>query len=197
MTEDRSADRSVLDFLKQSRVLSYTLGALSLIAGLVLVFRHGPSFGFVARLAGVLLLVVGLTDLVDTLSNHRKLNYWGLLAIRDLINLGFGAALLFWPGPTITTLVWLVGLDLVVTGVLGLVVRTRMPAEYKSAMLTRSLVTIVAGIAVMAWPSTVLKVIAVVVGVVFCIFGLTLLWAGRQLSHLSNAVKDGSVNVRG
>ncbi|MGZ7003943.1 MAG: HdeD family acid-resistance protein, partial [Acidimicrobiales bacterium] len=177
-----SEDRSTLDVLRGSRILAYTMGAITLVAGLVLLFWPDRTITVVARLTGILLIVVGLGDLVETFRNHRQGSYWGLLALRGLINLGFGAALLFWPGVTIHVVVWLFGLDLVLTGLLGLVIRGQMPEEYRSAMLTRSILTIVFGLVVMIWPSATLSVIAFAVAALLILFGIVLLWSGYELS---------------
>jgi uncharacterized membrane protein HdeD (DUF308 family) len=181
-TAGTPSDRSTLDVLRGSRTIAYVLGAITLVAGVVLLFWPHSTVTVVARLAGLLIAFVGLIDLAETLRNHRSGSYWGLLALCGLINVGFGLALLFWPHITITVIVWLFGLDLVLTGLLGLLVFRRMPPEYRGATLTRSIVTIVLGIVVMVWPSTTLSVIAFLVAALLILFGITLLWSGYQIS---------------
>lgn len=178
-------DRSTIAILRESRVLAYTVGGLTFAAGVVLLVWPDRTVTVVARLVGLLLAVVGAGDLLDTVRNHRRGSYWGLLALVGLSNLAFGVALLLWPGITLSVVVWLVGLDLVVTGVLGLLVRGRMPEEYRSGMLGRSLLTIAFGVAVMAWPSATLNVVAFLVGALLVTFGFVLVWSGRQISHLA------------
>lgn len=177
-----SEDRSTSDVLRGSRILAYTMGAITLVAGLVLAFWPDRTITVAARMAGLLLIIVGVAELLETFRDHRQGSYWGLLALRGLINVGFGCALLFWPGPTVSVLVWLFGLDLVVTGLLGLVIRGRMPEEYRSAVLTRAIVTIVLGLVVMIWPRGSLTVIALVVAILLILFGIVLLWSGYVLS---------------
>jgi uncharacterized membrane protein HdeD (DUF308 family) len=183
-----SEDRSTLDVLRGSRILAYSLGLITLLAGLVLLFWPDRTITVVARLTGVLLIVVGLADLLETFRNHRSGSYWGLLALRGVINLGFGLALLFWPSVTISVVVWLFGLDLVLTGLLGLVIRGRMPTEYRSAMLTRSILTIVFGLAIMIWPDATVSVVAVVVAALLILFGLVLLWTGWTLGKAEQEI---------
>lgn len=179
--------RSALAILRESRGLAYSLGALTLAAGIVLLAWPDRTVTVVARLVGLLLALVGAGDLLDAMRNHRSGSYWGLLALVGVSNLGFGLALLFWPGVTVGVVVWLVGLDLVLTGVLGLLVRGRMPEELRSVLLTRSLLTIAFGIAVMAWPHATLSVVAFLVGALLVVFGLVLLWSGRQISRIADA----------
>jgi uncharacterized membrane protein HdeD (DUF308 family) len=183
-----SEDRSTLDVLRGSRVVAYTLGAITLVAGMVLLFWPDRTITVVARLTGILLIIVGVGDLLETFRNHRQGSYWGLLALRGLINLGFGAALLFWPGVTLHVVVWLFGLDLVITGLLGLVIRGQMPPEYRSAMLTRSILTIIFGLLVMIWPSATLSVVAFIVAALLILFGLILLWSGWTISKAAKEI---------
>ena len=184
-----SEDRSSLDVLRGSRILAYSLGAITLVAGLVLLFWPDRTVTVVARLTGILLIVVGLGDLLETFRNHRQGSYWGLMALRGVINVGFGAALLFWPSVTVGVVVWLIGFDLVLTGVLGLLIRGQMPEEYRSAVLTRSILTIVFGLAIMVWPSATLSVIAFIVAALLILFGIVLLYSGYILSK---AAKEAS-----
>lgn len=183
-----SEDRSTLDVLRGSRVVAYTLGAITLVAGLVLLFWPERTITVVARLSGVLLIIVGVADLLETFRNHRSGSYWGLMALRGVLNLGFGAALLFWPGPTVHVLAWVFGLDLVLTGVLGLLIRGQMPEEYRSAMLTRSILTIVFGFAIMVWPGPTVKVVAFIVAALLILFGLILLWSGWTISKAAKEI---------
>jgi uncharacterized membrane protein HdeD (DUF308 family) len=159
------------------------------VAGLVLLFWPDRSVTVVARLTGILLIVVGVGDLLETFRNHRSGSYWGLMAVRGVLNLGFGAALLFWPGPTVHVLAWVFGLDLVLTGVLGLVLRGQMPSEYRSAVLTRSILTIAFGIAIMVWPGPTLKVVAFIVAALLILFGLVLLYSGWVLSKAAKEAR--------
>ena len=180
-------DRSKVDVIRESRSLAYSVGAVTLVAGIILLFWPDRTITVVARLSGLLLVIVGLGDLIETIRNHSGMSYWGFLLLRAIINLGFGLALLFWPGPSVGVLVWLVGLDLVLAGILGLVVRGQMPEEYRSGTLSRSVVTIVFGIVIMVWPHATVNVLAFVVGGMLTLTGLVFLWSGRQVGKLAKA----------
>lgn len=186
MSEDAAAvERSALSVIRESKALAYSTGAITLFAGIVLLFWPDRTITVVARLTGLLLLIVGLSDVIDSISNHRRQPYWGLMAFRGLLNVATGVALVVWPGITLGVVVWLIGLDLVLTGVLGLVIRGQAPPELRSVLLSRSLITIAFGVAVMVWPHATLAVVAFIVGLLLAVTGLVLLWSGRQLSKLS------------
>jgi uncharacterized membrane protein HdeD (DUF308 family) len=176
-----------MDVIKESRTLAYAVGLMTLAAGLVLLFWPDRTLTVIARISGLLIALQGISDLWAILRHHKGTSYWGLFALRAAINLGFGAALLFWPSPTISVLVWLVGLDLVLAGILGLLLRSKVPEDQRGGMTGRSLVTIAFGIVIMVWPSATATVLAFLVGGVLALMGLALLWTGRQVGKLEPA----------
>ena len=177
-----AGDRSAINVVRESKMLAYTVGAITLAAGLVLLFWPDRTLTVVARLAGILLVIVGVGDLWETIRHHRGMSYWGLLLLRAVINLAFGLMLVFWPGITIGVVVWLIGLDFVIAGAIGLLVRGQMAPEFKSSVTTRSIVTILFGIAIMVWPHATVSVVAFLVGALLVLFGLIFLWSGYALS---------------
>ncbi|MCU1370224.1 MAG: putative rane protein [Ilumatobacteraceae bacterium] len=178
-------DRSAISIVRESTVLAYTVGAITLVAGLVLLFWPDRTLTVVARLAGILLVVVGTGDLIETVRHHRGMSYWPLLLLRAVINLAFGLALVFWPGITVGVLVWLVGLDLVIAGAIGLLARGQMAPELRSAITSRSVVTILFGIAIMVWPDATVAVVAFLVGALLVVVGLVFLWSGHAISKVT------------
>jgi len=176
-------DRSTMDLLRGSRITAYTVGALSLIAGIVLLVWPDRTTVVVARVLGILFVVVGFGQIVEAVTTHRQGNYWGLLLLRGVVNLGFGLALLFWPDVTVNVVIWLIGLNLVITGLLGIIVSFQVPKEMgRSAMGLQAVITIVLGALIMLWPSATLAVVAVLAGVVLVLVGLVLLASGYSLS---------------
>ena len=176
-------DRSTMDLLRGSRITAYAIGAICLIAGIVLLFWPDRTWTVVARFIGIFFIVIGFGQAVEAITTHRQGSYWGLLLLRGLINFGVGLALLFWPSATVHVVVWLVGLDLVFTGILALIVSFQVPKEMgRSAFLVQSVVTIVLGVLIMAWPSATLTVVSVLLAVLLIVFGLVLLATGYQLT---------------
>lgn len=176
-------DRSTLDLLRGSRIVAYTVGVLSLACGIFLLAWTDRSVTIVGRIAGVLLVLLGLGEVFEAVGTHRKGSYWGLLLVRGGLNVVMGALLLFWPNPTITVLVWVAGLDLVLTGIIGLIASRQVPAELgRSSIVARSVIGIVFGIVVMVWPEETLTVFVWLIGIQLILLGLLLLVSGYQLS---------------
>lgn len=176
-------DRSTLDALRGSRLVAYTVGIVALAAGLFLLVWTDRSVTIVGRIAGVLLVILGLSEVFDAVGTHRKGSYWGLLLLRGALNVVMGGLLLFWPNLTITVLVWVFGLDLVLTGIIGLVAARQVPADLgRSSIVARSVIGIVFGLVVVVWPEETLTVVVWIIGLELILLGLVLLWSGFQLS---------------
>lgn len=183
MADDR---RSTLEVLRGSRILAFTVGGIALAAGLVLLFWPDRTIVVVARLAGLLIAIVGISDSYEAVTTHRKGSYWGLLLLRGLINIVVGGLLLFWPDITVTVLVWLFGVDLMLTGVIGLFVSRRIPSDLgRSSVVTRSAISIAFGLVIVVWPDATLSVVAFIIAAQLVLLGALLFYSGYQLTKVS------------
>jgi uncharacterized membrane protein HdeD (DUF308 family) len=181
--------RSAMDVLRGSRILAYTVGALAFAAGFVLLFWPDRTITVVARLAGILIVCVGLAESFEAVTAHRKGSYWGFLLVRGLINVVFGGLLLFWGDITVTVLVWLFGLDLMITGVIGLFVMRQVPTELgRHSLMIRSIFAIVIGLLVVIWPDVTLSILAIIVAIQLLLLGALLLYSGYALGKAEKEV---------
>lgn len=176
-------DRSAIDLLRGSRITAYSIGFLSLAAGLILLFWPNRTVHVVAVILGILFVVTGFGQAAEALTTHRKGSYWGLLLLRGVINIGIGLALIFWSSATITAVVWLIGLDFVITGVLALIVSFMVGKDMgRGRLMIEAIITIGIGIVVMAWPNSIKYAASIVIGIVLVFLGLLFLFSGYQLS---------------
>lgn len=178
-------DRSTMDLLRGSRITAYSIGLISLIAGLVLLFWPNRTYHVVAVILGILFVVSGFGQGAEAVTTHRRGSYWGLLLLRGIINLGIGLALIFWSSATITAVVWLIGLDFVITGLLALVVSFMLGKDMgRGKLLIEAIITIGIGIIIMVWPNATKNVLGVVLGIALVLLGLLFLFSGYQLSKV-------------
>ncbi len=185
-------DRSTMDLLRGSRITAYSIGFISLVAGLVLLFRPDRELQIIAIILGFLFVVSGFGQAAEAVTTHRRGTYWGLLLIRGLINFGFGLALIFWTGATVNVIVWLVGLDFVITGLIAVVVSFMVGKEGgRGALLLEGIVTIGIGIVIMVWPNATKNVLGVVIGIGLALLGLLFLFSGYQLSKVKATLSSG------
>ena len=185
-------DRSTMDLLRGSRITAYSIGFISLVAGLVLLFRPDRELQIIAIILGFLFVVSGFGQAAEAVTTHRRGTYWGLLLIRGLINFGFGLALIFWTGATVNVIVWLVGLDFVITGLIAVVVSFMVGKEGgRGALLLEGIVTIGIGIVIMVWPNATKNGLGVVIGIGLALLGLLFLFSGYQLSKVKATLSSG------
>jgi uncharacterized membrane protein HdeD (DUF308 family) len=91
---------------------------------------------------------------------------WWAMAIAGVVSILFGLIALFWPGLTLMVLVWLFGIYVIVFGIMMLVGMFRAMGMHRAwwPSLIVGLLSIAAGIAVLAWPGitavTLLYIIA-------------------------------------
>jgi uncharacterized membrane protein HdeD (DUF308 family) len=186
--EASMADPSTMDILRESRLVAFTTGALMLVAGLTVLFWPDRTLIVVARIAGILIVATGIAEIAEAVTAHRRGTYWGLLVLQGAVNVVAGLLLLFWPDITLMAVVWLVGLAHIVTGAIGIIVFSTIPAELgRSTYLWRAAVRIVFGVVLVAWPDATLTVLALVVGVGLVALALTLLFSGYQLGRAAHA----------
>lgn len=95
---------------------------------------------------------------------------WGWLLGVGLIAIVFGFIVLSHAFGSLGALVWLTGLFLLFMGIAQLVTMGRGGA--RGAHLAGALVAVVGGIVLLAWPHETLKVVAVVAGATFLIWGI-------------------------
>ena len=177
-------DRSTMDLLRGSRITAYSIGLISLVAGIVLAWPN-RTVHVVAVILGIMFVVSGFGQAAEAITTHRKGTYWGLLLLRGLINLGIGLALIFWSSATITAVVWLIGLDFVITGLLALIVSFMLPKDMgRGRLLLEAVITIAIGVIIMVWPTATKNVLGVVLGIALVLLGLLFLFSGYQLSKV-------------
>lgn len=174
-----------MDLLRGSRITAYSIGLISLVAGVVLLAWPDRTVHVVAVILGILFVVSGFGQAAEAVTTHRKGTYWGLLLLRGVINLGIGLALIFWSSATITAVVWLIGLDFVITGLLALIVSFMLSKEMgRGRLLIESIIAIAVGVIIMVWPTATKNVLGIVLGIALVLLGLLLLFSGYQLSKM-------------
>src|SRR3954451_13303823 len=182
------ADGSSLDSFRESRVLASSTGTILVLAGIVLLVWPDRTLTVVARLVGLLIAVAGIAEILEALSVRREGTHWGLLLLRGILNLATGVLLIFWPGITLTVLVWLAGLNFIITGIVGLIAARSIPRDLDRSSLTgQSIIAIVFGIVLVAWPDATVAVVAFVAGIGLALLGASLLYTGFQLARPSRA----------
>jgi uncharacterized membrane protein HdeD (DUF308 family) len=102
---------------------------------------------------------------------------WIAVMALGTIHVFMGAAALFWPGATLTVLVFIVGIEFLISGVLRMLIAaadTAMDARVLKALL--GLVSVIVGLLVMREPLRSLAVVVALLGIFWVLWGLVMLF---------------------
>lgn len=94
--------------------IGYTLGALFVVGGIVVLLRPGTGLSALAVVIGIVLVVVGLFQTAIALMGRDELRHWAALAVFGLVTIGIGIAAMVWPTATVRVIALLFGIRLLV-----------------------------------------------------------------------------------
>src|SRR6266702_2179764 len=112
---------------------------------------------------------------------------WGWVLAYGIITLAAGVAVLVWPGETLLVIAVLLGIFWIVSGAIELFTALShrgMPERGWTAFM--GVLSILAGIIVLAYPGLTLVTLAVILGIWLLIFGvmeIALSWRLRSVRH--------------
>ncbi len=162
--------------------VSLFAGLITLVLGIVVTLHPGGSLNVVAVLAGILLLVAGLFHLVGALDHDAPSRAWS--AVVGLAFVVLGIVLLRHLHLTLALIALLIGIVWIIQGVASLLAATdtSRPARAWSAIF--GVVSLAAGIVVVAVPEGSLNTLAVLLGIWFIVIGAMQLIGAFYLRHV-------------
>lgn len=108
------------------RVLSLFAGLVSLIAGVITIYRPLQTIVFLVVVAAVFWVIRGVTDIVDGLFDREE-GSRALMILSGLVSLSAGIMVLVWPDATLNVLVRIAGFWMVLLGLLRMAVGRSIP----------------------------------------------------------------------
>ena len=170
------------------------VGVVTVILGLVVALHPTGSLNVIAVLLGVLLVISGIFDLVRVFDSSESHRVW--LAIAGLALVVIGVVLIRHLNLTVALVGLVIGISWIVQGLAALVTAfSGGPGERRGWWIFFGLISLIAGIVVVAVPTTSVTVLAVLVGIWFIITGLMQIIGGFMQRHAtsnSQAVSDRS-----
>ena len=104
----------------------YLIGALFLVAGLIVLLRPGKSLWFLAVFVGASLLVTGAIQIAMAVADREHERHWVLLVVLGLLGVVAGVLAVVWPDITSLVLALLVGIRLIIWGVVQLAIASQL-----------------------------------------------------------------------
>ena len=160
------------------------VGALSILAGAIILAKPSSSLATLAVIAGIFLLVDGILELVASFMSGTENR--GLVALLGVLTAIIGVLLIRHPIGGVTAVALLIGIWLIAMGVIRLV--TAFDAgRHRGWHALAGALELLAGIVIVANPSIGYGTLAILVGIGFILNGIGLITLGWGLREVRRA----------
>jgi uncharacterized membrane protein HdeD (DUF308 family) len=146
------------------------LGVATVILGLIVSFHPSGSLNVIAVLVGILMIISGIFDLIRVFDAAEQHRVW--LGIAGLLYVVIGVVLIRHLHLTVAFIGLIVGLTWIVQGLSALFGGIAGSREGRGWWIFFGIVSLIAGIVVVADPISSVTVLAVLLGIWFIVMGL-------------------------
>jgi len=146
------------------------LGVATVILGLIVTIHPSGSLNVIAVLVGILMIISGIFHLIRVFDSAEQHRVW--LGIAGLLYVVIGVILIRHLNLTVAVIGLIVGLTWIVQGLSALFGGIAGSREGRGWWIFFGIVSLIAGIVVVADPISSVTVLAVLLGVWFIIMGL-------------------------
>jgi uncharacterized membrane protein HdeD (DUF308 family) len=166
------------------------VGIVTVILGLIISLHPSGSLNVIAVLIGVLLVISGIFNLVRVFDRSEPHRVWP--GIAGLLLVVIGVVLIRHLNLTVALVGLVIGITWIVQGLAALVTGfSGGPGERRGWWVFFGLISLIAGIVVVAVPTTSVTVLAVLVGVWFIVTGLMQIVGGFMQRHAGSKSQGG------
>jgi uncharacterized membrane protein HdeD (DUF308 family) len=157
------------------------VGVLSVIAGVIILFKPSDSLATLAVIAGIFLLLDGILELFDSFSRSTAAR--GTVALLGVITAIIGVLLIRHPVGSVTAIALLIGIWLIAVGVIRFAAAFD-DYEHRGWHALVGLVELIAGVVIIANPNIGYTTLAILVGIAFILNGLATAAFGWSLHEV-------------
>ena len=166
------------------------VGVVTVLLGLIIALHPGGSLNVLAVLLGVLLVIAGVFDLVRVFDRSEPHRVW--LGLAGLLLVVIGVVLIRHLNLTVALVGLVIGITWIVQGLAELAdAFSGGPGERRGWWIFFGLISLVAGIVVVAVPTTSVTVLAVLAGIWFLVMGLVEIVGGFMQRHADSRSQAG------
>jgi uncharacterized membrane protein HdeD (DUF308 family) len=155
-----------------SRRVGLTVGAITLILGIIIAFHPTQSLAAIAVLLGVVMLVSGVYHIARAIGGHEGERVWrGLAGVLFFL---VGIALIRHLNLSVALIGFFVGITWIIQGISVLVESFGPGRERRASSWTVvfGIISLIAGIVVVASPISSVTALTILVGIWFVVMGL-------------------------
>jgi len=161
--------------------LALLIGAISIVAGIIVILKPSNSLSTLAVIFGIFILVDGIAELVAALSGDTQNR--GLLAVLGALSVIAGVLLIRHPLGGVKAVALLLGIWLIAAGVVRFVAALAFPGN-RLWRIVVALVLAIFGVVIVSSPHIGYATLAVIAGICFICYGIGMLavgWAIREI----------------
>ncbi len=155
--------------------LAVLVGVLSVVAGIIVILKPSNSLSTLAVIFGIFILIDGIVELIAALSEQTQNR--GLLAVVGALSVIAGVLLIRHPLGGVKAVALLLGIWLVAAGVVRFIAAF-YAVEGRLWRICAALVLAIFGIVIVSSPHIGYATLAVIAGIGFISYGLTMIAAG-------------------
>lgn len=149
-------------------------GVLSLVLGILALVWPGHALAVLIILFGLFALLNGVVAIFAAIGAAGTHQSWGWQLAVGVLGVLAGLAILRWPAVTALIVLYIVGIWAIIAGIIGIVGAVADRAEIPHAWLVAlaGIVSVLFGIAMLAWPAVGLLTLVYLVGIYAIVYGL-------------------------
>lgn len=170
-----------MDMVRMSWQVGLFVGLVTLVLGIIVTLHPGGSLNVVAVLVGVLLLVAGLFHLIRAIDHDSPSRAWS--AVVGLAFVVLGIVLIRHLHLTRNLIALLIAIVWIIQGVASLLAATDRARPDRAWSAVFGVISLVAGIVVVAVPEGSLTTLAVLLGIWFIVIGVLQVAGAFYLRH--------------
>jgi uncharacterized membrane protein HdeD (DUF308 family) len=163
------------------------VGMLSVIAGVIILFKPSDSLATLAVIAGIFLLVDGILEMVS--SFMRGTANRGLVGLLGVLSAILGVLLIRHPVGGVAAVALLIGIWLIAVGVTRFATAFE-ERDHRGWHAIAGIVELIAGIAIVSSPDIGFATLALLVGIGFMLNGVAMTALGWNMREVKKVVSS-------
>jgi uncharacterized membrane protein HdeD (DUF308 family) len=161
------------------------VGALSIAAGVIVLFKPGDSLATLAVISGIFLLADGIVEVAAALM--RGTENRGLTALLGVLTVVVGVMLIRHPIAGVVAVALLIGIWLITVGVVRFIAAFA-EEDRNGWQIAAALIEVIAGVVIVASPGIGFATLALLTGIAFIFNGIGLMALGWSMHTLRRVV---------
>jgi len=166
-------------------------GIVALIFGILAFVYPGPTLGALVLLFGAFAIVDGIFAIISAIDIKGVATKWWALLIEGILGIAIGVLTFMWPGVTALTLLYLIGIWAIATGIFEIAAAIRLRKVIKNEWLLAlaGIASIVFGVLLFAYPRSGALAVVWLIGAYAIFFGVMLLGLGLRVRRWQQDVE--------